>query len=105
MILDSPGIEVEAFIGELLDLAEAAVGIALVELFKPALRTLNCLAWNVDSACNVLMGLDCCARAEEYIDSELLDCENEAIWFGADWLAGVLLKLAVFCTKSDVRLA
>jgi hypothetical protein len=44
MIVDSPRIEVEPFIGELLDLAEAAVGIALVELFKPASRMLNCLA-------------------------------------------------------------
>jgi hypothetical protein len=44
MIVDSPRIEVEAFIGELLDLAETAVGIALVELFKPASRMLNCLA-------------------------------------------------------------
>jgi len=48
MILDSPWIEVEALIGELLVIEEIAVGIASVELFKPASRTLNCLAWNVD---------------------------------------------------------
>jgi hypothetical protein len=48
---------------------------------------------------------DCCGRAEEYIASELLDCENEAIWLAADWLTRVLLMLAVLCTGSDARLA